>query len=477
VRQRPKGSLRGRSRTVAVVVVLLAVFAFLLAVRWHHAPRYSGDEPHYLLVANSLILDGDVDVKNDYLHERYLKYTHGPVDPHVNGQTFTPLSRHWYSQHGVGLPALLAPGVVVDDSRGATIEMVLIATLVLVLAFLWVRRFANELSWSAIAVASLAAAPFFLALEGRIFPDLPTAALLLGCLLLLELPTARRRHALLLSLLVGISPWLHFKNALAFGTVIAIAVAQVWRRSPGRERVLRLLLLTAPALISVTGYELAVHAWYGSWLPMRMFPPGNDAFALDPARGLAAASFDSARGLLTNDPALLLIVAGLPLWLSRWRGPFLRLALVIAPSILVQASFNDWSGGYAPGERYALQFTPALLPAVALLLREAPKAFRWLACLLFGLQGALATAYVWLHPPWGPTGSRSPLFAAIDEKVGVAFDRAMPAFDARAQLIGGGSKLAAWVLAAMVLLMLGARLAYRRHSKAALVELTPSSTS
>jgi hypothetical protein len=476
VTQRAKGGLRRRSRIAAGVVVFVAVFALLLAVRWHHAPRYSGDEPHYLIVTNSLILDGDVDVKNDYLNERYLRYTHAPIDAHVNEQIFTPLSRHWYSQHGVALPALLVPGVVIDDTRGATVEMVLVATLVVVLAFFWVRRFAPELKWTAIAVAALATAPFFLALDGRIFPDLPTAALLLGCLLLLELPMARRRHLFLLSALVGISPWLHFKNALAFAAVIAIAMAQIWPRSLGRERALRLLLLTTPALVSVAGYELAVHAWYGSWLPMRMVPPQAHAFALDPARGIAAASFDSARGLLTNDPALMLIVAGLPLWLRRWPGPFLRLALVLGPSIAVQATFNDWSGGYAPGARYALQFTPALLPAVALLLREAPKAFRWLACVAFALQGALAAAFVWLHPPWGFTGSRSPLFAAVDEKVGVPFDRAMPAFDARAHLVRGEWQLAGWVLAAALLLGLGARLAYLRDSKPALLELAQSST-
>jgi hypothetical protein len=470
------GGLRRRSRIAAIVAVFVAIFALLLAVRWHDAPRYAGDEPHYLVVTNSLILDGDVDVKNDYLHERYLKYTHAPIDPHVNGRIFTPVSRHWYSQHGVALPALLVPGAVIDDTRGATVEMVLVASLVVVLAFIWVRRFAPELRWTAIAVATLATAPFFLALEGRIFPDLPTAALLLGCLLLLEMPMARRRHLFLLSALVGISPWLHFKNGLAFAAVIAIAVAQISRSSLGRERVLRLLVLTTPVLVSVAGYELAVHTWYGSWLPMRMFPPGNDAFALDPARGIAAVSFDSARGLFTNDPALMLIVAGLPLWLRRWRGPFLRLALILAPSILIQATFNDWSGGYAPGARYALQFTPAFLPAVALLLREAPKAFRWLACAAFALQGALAAAFIWLHPPWGFTGSRSPFLAAIDQKLGVAFDRAMPSFDARAQLIRGEWQLALWVLGAGILLMLGARLAYLGDSKPALVELTPSST-
>jgi len=146
---------------------------------------------------------------------------------------------------------------------------------------------------------------------------------------------------LLLGVLVGISPWFHFKNALAFATVGVIALVQVARGTTGQERARRLLTLCAPIVISAVGYELIVRAWYGSWLPTRMFPPGNNVFALSEGRGLAAASFDAARGLLTNNPALLLILLGLPLWMREWPGPFRRLAVIVAPTILLQATFND----------------------------------------------------------------------------------------------------------------------------------------
>jgi hypothetical protein len=204
-----------------------------------------------------------------------------------------------------------------------------------------------------------------------------------------------------------------------------------------------------------------------------MFPPGNDAFALNPARGVAATSFDSARGLLAINPALMLILAGLPLWFVRWRGPFLRLALVLGPTILLQATFNDWSGGYAPAARYALQFAPALLPAIALLLEEASATFRRLAAVLLGLQAALAVALVWLRPPWGFAGTRSPLLAAVDAKIGIALDRAMPMFDVHAALVRGSWQLAAWLLAAAALVAYGALLARRAVMRPA-VELEPS---
>lgn len=460
--------LRGRLRLGVACVVVLAVFGLLLGFRWHDSQPYSGDEPHYLLVSESLIHDGDVDVKNDYLDRRYGAYYAGHLDPHVNRSIFTMASPHWYSMHGVGLSAVLVPAVWADGARGGSVTMVGIAAVVLVLTFLWARRF-TSIAWpAAFATGVLGLSPLFLGLEGRIFPDLTAAALLLGCLLLLELPRRRSRHLLLLGVLVGVSPWFHFKNAFAFATVAAIALVQVTRSSSGRERRRALLALLIPSLVSLIGYEISIRAWYGSWLPTRMVQGGNALFFVSDARGLAAVSFDSARGLFTNDPALLLILAGLPLWLRRWPGPVLRLALVLGPTILLQATFSDWAGAYAPAGRYALQFTPAFIPAVALFLRDAPRFVRGAAAVVLGLQCVLVLAMVWLRPTWGLGGERSPLFEALSKHLGHSLDHAMPSFDNYTAGIHRPWQLAAWLLAAGLLVGYGTLRARRRAGAAPL---------
>jgi hypothetical protein len=449
-------------RRLAWAALLVVVLAGLLAVRWHDSQPYSGDEPHYLVVSESLLRDGDVDVKNDYLARRYLSYYSGHLDPHVNTSIFTRASPHWYPMHGVGLSALLVPAFWVDGAQGATVAMVLVALIVLVLTFLWVRRFTGGTWLAVLATGALGVSPFFLGLEGRIFPDLPTAALLLGCLLLLELPVRRSRHLVLLGLLVGVSPWFHFKNAIAFGTIGAVAFIQVTRSSEGgRERVRQLLALTVPVVGFGIAYELTIRAWYGSWLPTRMVQPGNSVFALSEGRGLAAVSFDSARGLLTNNPALLLILAGVPIALRRCPGPVLRLALVLAPTILLEATFSDWAGAYAPAGRYALEFVPACIPAIAFLLREARVAARALSTALLGLQCVLALAFVWLRPPWSVGGVRSPFLKAIDRHHGPPLDHVMPRFDDYTALVHGWWQLTAWVVGSGVLVCYGAALALK----------------
>jgi len=79
-----------------------------------------------------------------------------------------------------------------------------------------------------------------------------------------------------------------------------------------------------------------------------------------------------------------------------------------------------------------------LAPAVAIVLRKVPVPVRALAGVLMGFQVVLASAFIWLHPSWGFAGLRSPFFADVDQRLGVALDRVMPTFDRQAALVAGG---------------------------------------
>jgi hypothetical protein len=131
--------------------------------------------------------------------------------------------------------------------------------------------------------------------------------------------------------------------------------------------------------VSAVLYELSIRAWFGGWNPTLMSPPGREVFAFSPIRGLTAGSFNVSHGIFTSNPAWLLMLTGLPIWYSRARGSFLRFALVVGPAIVIQSTFNDWSGGYAPSGRYAMQFVPAFAPAIAMVLARASRPLRIIA--------------------------------------------------------------------------------------------------
>jgi hypothetical protein len=60
-------------------------FAFFILVgRYLPGPAGpQGDEPHYLLIAESLLKDGDVDLKNQFEQRAFSKFTGADLEPHT----------------------------------------------------------------------------------------------------------------------------------------------------------------------------------------------------------------------------------------------------------------------------------------------------------------------------------------------------------------------------------------------------------
>jgi hypothetical protein len=68
-----------------------------------------GDEPHYLMVAHSLLHDGDIALERDYTEDRYSAFSRKPLEPHyrVRGQ-----DGRIYSLHALGLSLLVLPAMI-----------------------------------------------------------------------------------------------------------------------------------------------------------------------------------------------------------------------------------------------------------------------------------------------------------------------------------------------------------------------------
>jgi len=67
---------------------------------------FSGDEPHYLLMSHSLLLDGDLNLKNNYNQHDYRLYMrpYVTIDPHL-----APKTQGKYSFHSPGISFLILP--------------------------------------------------------------------------------------------------------------------------------------------------------------------------------------------------------------------------------------------------------------------------------------------------------------------------------------------------------------------------------
>src|SRR5918992_6171936 len=117
-------------RTAALWLFLFGVYAATLGLGAFGDSDYGGDEPHYLLAAESLVEDGDVDVKNQYAARAYADFYPYDLDRHgeeTQGRLNEP--------HGLGFPSLIAPAYALGGARAVELFLAAIAALSVALAY------------------------------------------------------------------------------------------------------------------------------------------------------------------------------------------------------------------------------------------------------------------------------------------------------------------------------------------------------
>ncbi len=372
---------------LAWVGIILSLSAALLFVRIHANNGLAGDQVHYLIMSNSLLQDGDFDLKNDHELERYKSYHPDKLDTHIPTRQFNQDSPKWYSLHNPGLPIILSPFVATLGYKGAIIVMVFIAILLLLLTYFWTEKVTGNKKASFFACAILFSSFFYLSLAGYIFPNLLIAAITLGALLILENKNRPIWQLFLLGALLGIGPWIHVKTLLSFATIGLIAIIQILKiKKTWRNKLSELSILIVPALILIALFEWKLYEWYGVIFPNQTFA-GDILFSISPFKSLAAILFDATKGLFINNPALILILLGLPLWFKQNRWQLFRVILILGPGFILQLSFLDWWGGWSPSGRYLMDMLPVLIPAIAFIYPFLKNL--WLkifTCILLGLQ-------------------------------------------------------------------------------------------
>lgn len=445
--------------------ITLSLFASLLFIRLYANKGISGDQVHYLVMANSLLKDGDFDLKNDYEPERYNAFYADKLDQHIPTRQFNQDSPKLYSLHNPGLPILISPFMAVFGYKGAIILMIFISILLLLLTYYWAEKISKNKKAALFATFILFVSVFYLSLEGYIFPNLLIAVMTLGSLLILENKNRPLWQLLLLGILLGSGPFIHVKTLMSFAMIGLIAIIQILKnKKPWKNKSAELSILIVPALILIAIFEWKLYEWYGVFLPNQTFA-GDILFLVSPFKSLAAILFDSTKGLFINNPALILIFLGLPLWFKENRWQIFRIILILGPSFILQLSFLDWWGGWSPSGRYLMDMLPVLIPALAfiypLLKNLTLKIFTYI---LIGLQIIFSLIYIFSKSSWVWSGVRNPIFEIIQSKIGLAIDRFLPQFSPELHLKNtyGGVFLTFFIIIAATLLVSGIKLSRQK---------------
>jgi hypothetical protein len=368
----------------ALLAGVLSAIAFGLGA-WAVAPQHpEGDEPHYLIITQSILQDRDLKIENNHRQRDYDAYFNRSIQP-----DFLKRGKddQIYSIHAPGLSLLIAPAFALFGYRGVLIELVLLSAAASGLVWLIAWRLTSDrlASWFGWATFALSVPFFFHA--SSLFPDGPGAVLALFAVLPLVDARAREpRFLLLVGAALGVLPWLSSRFILlAAASAVVIGLRLIaWRsesaarperearaeRPAGPARAMRLAAFALLPVTSAVAFFWFYFDIYGTPNPSVVYggAPSMSLSAGTLMRGVPGLFFDQQFGLIPNAPVYLCAFAGLAVMLSRGMDGGRRLALellfIIVPYFLLAASFTSWWGGTTPPARYFVPVTGLLaLPA------------------------------------------------------------------------------------------------------------------
>ncbi len=422
------------------LVVFLASFLiyFISTEHLFTSVRFpTGDEPYYLLIAHSLVHDGDFELTNNFANRDYNAYYPIELTPRHEAITPKPIL---VSKHALGLPLLIAPAYALDGWFGAAHMLNLFGALLAVNIFLLASEVTGSehigwLMWAALAFA----APFFTYAE-LIFPEVPAALLIVySYRQLRRWHQTNRTQQFLTVLCLAYLPWLHSRFLfVVFGLFVYLAY-QFWQQRTPRTKssLAPALLLFAPLLISaalLVAYDVYV---YDSPLPNYGDHSGSGT-PPEIVGALFGVWLDQQWGLLNHAPIYLLALLALRDWRletrnSRPQFPVSNLkwlALITLPYFLLVVQYKYWWGEWCPPARYLTPILPLLTPSLALALQRITRArFRITMAALTLLGWGVGSAFaldgnLMFNHPLGA----SRLLVALGEKIGTDLTRFEPSY-------------------------------------------------
>jgi hypothetical protein len=363
--------LRRRIIVLAFIALLLTNGGVLLMTS--QGKSFGGDEPHYLLIAHSLIKDGDLDLANNYQNADYKAY----MPPQVSLQPHTAPAKKkgvLYSFHSPGIAILLLPFYALGLALGkgmliflVRFGMSLIGAFLGIQIYLYAREAWNRerLALGLWILVTLTAPIFFYATH--IYTEIVVAAFGLFVFRRLRSPRAINARGLaLIGFLLASFIWFHaLKYVFIQAPLFLFALWGIWKSSEAKNRFGRLAAFFIPAGLCFAAYFSLQYIIYGSFNPTAVSFQGamngrqtmgflNTLLTGIPFKlrweTLAGYFLDQRDGLLLYAPIYFFAFLGMVAMFRSKSKDAGWLLFIAAPYLLISAFLTQRSG-YAPQAR------------------------------------------------------------------------------------------------------------------------------
>lgn len=334
---------------------------------WRLAPLVpGGDEPHYLIIAQSLWRDGDLKIENNHQRGDYLDYFGGTLRPDylkrgTDGQI--------YSIHLPGVPAIIAP-VLALGGYGLVKAFLAIASAAATAAAwrtAYVLTGQAAAAWFGWAGTALAAPVALLAFT--VYPDGPGAAVVMLAFALVaslqSRPSRPARWWVAVGLLPALLPWFHPRFSVLAAALGAVCVGRALRDAKPARAIAAFAVLPALGAAAWFGYYQAI---YGRFNPSVAYGHYTQMSVGRVPTGVLGLLVDQQYGLLVYAPVFGVGLAGLAALIRRTPRLALEWCAVVVPYTIVTAMYHMWWGGFS---------SPARFIGSTLLLFALPLAAAW----------------------------------------------------------------------------------------------------
>ena len=403
-------------RRTALLVAAVALAVFLSIDPYHRAVQPTqSDEPHYLLITQSLVLDGDVDLANDYAGQRYRSFYEDTFpDVHAIG-----VGPHFYPIRDLGLPVLAVPFFAVGGRLGVMVLVSLVAAALVAQLYLLLRDLDVAPRIALVATTLLAVLhPFLTYASAEVEPELFAALLFVTAVRALRHGTRSSPRALAIASacagLIGIFTTRGWFLSLGLG--LCVAVFAIAPRVDVVPRVLAGAVPFAALLLLISTVDCLMFP-FGDGSGRCYFMPSAGYFLIrdqqtvlgaGPQAGLAGLLFDRTFGLVSHAVVYVLAFAGvLPLWRRARRGHAAEVAVLTISGGLLVAYIADiaywWADGM-PSSRYLVAPLPLLVALVALGIEALVSAWGrlgWTVVAVLTVPSVLITGFYAVEPSLG----------------------------------------------------------------------------
>lgn len=352
---RKKDLLLKKDYRLTLIVLCSLLFGVVALIYVWSGAFPSGDEPHYLIISQTLLKYHSLDVMQDYTNRDYFQFYPAPIGPHITYNVHHQI----LPLHSIGAPLLWLLPFALLGRLGAVWFIALVTVLVIFTLYrLLVLMEISERTSFYVCLAYAVASPFFIYAHLTFVEPIGALACVYVVRVLLQ-EQISWKELTISSILLGILPWVHIRLALLEIPLFLFLLYKIYQLY-GFRRWHYYVAYLAPLIVLSLALEIYSYQVWGTFNPAANQISGNSKpFEVVPFMGMIGMLFDQEHGILLNFPIFLLLLPGILLTLKkRFVGYHLLVLVVSIPYIVAFTSFRHWSGGWCPPGRFLLTLLP-----------------------------------------------------------------------------------------------------------------------